>query len=141
MALLMMAAVGFYADRNNGWRCPLRWARNLGVLCELAIVASLAIGVWLASRSRRLRLAVGAARRRPHLQIRRRADIDDALVLIGGMTPGLFTATEAATAALRLGDLPRHRRLHGKMLIKLGGNSELTATLFIVSAASYLGWS
>jgi len=67
------------------------------------------------------------------------------VLLIGGMTTGLFTATEGAIAAcvwaLFLG-LVWYRTLSWKMLVKASMDTvETTSTvLFIVAAASIFGW-
>jgi tripartite ATP-independent transporter DctM subunit len=69
----------------------------------------------------------------------------DVLLLIGGMTSGIFTATEGAIAAsvwaMFLG-LVWYRTLNWKMLIKVSMDTiETTATvLLIVAAASIFGW-
>ena len=67
------------------------------------------------------------------------------VLLIGGMTTGVFTATEGAIAAcvwaLFLG-LVWYRTLNWKMLIKVSMDTiETTSTvLLIVAAASIFGW-
>ena len=67
------------------------------------------------------------------------------VLLIGGMTTGVFTPTEGAVAAcvwaLFLG-LFWYRTLTWKMLVKVSMETiETTATvLFIVAAASIFGW-
>src|SRR5450759_2642887 len=67
------------------------------------------------------------------------------VLLIGGMTTGVFTATEGAIAAcvwaLFLG-LAWYRTLSWKMLVKASMDTIETtsAVLFIVAAASIFGW-
>ena len=67
------------------------------------------------------------------------------VLLIGGMTTGVFTATEGAIAAcvwaLFLG-LVWYRTLHWKKLVKVSMDTIETtsAVLFIVAAASIFGW-
>jgi tripartite ATP-independent transporter DctM subunit len=67
------------------------------------------------------------------------------VLLIGGMTTGIFTATEGAIAAcvwaLILG-LVWYRTLNWRMLVKVSMDTvETTSTvLFIVAAASIFGW-
>jgi tripartite ATP-independent transporter DctM subunit len=67
------------------------------------------------------------------------------VLLIGGMTTGLFTATEGAIAAcvwaIFLGGF-WYRTLNWKMLVKASMDTvETTSTvLFIVAAASIFGW-
>ena len=67
------------------------------------------------------------------------------VLLIGGMTTGIFTATEGAIAAcvwaMFLG-LVWYRTLNWKMLIKVSMDTvETTSTvLLIVAAASIFGW-
>ena len=67
------------------------------------------------------------------------------VLLIGGMTSGVFTATEGAIAAcvwsLFLG-VVWYRTMHWKKLIKVSMDTVETtaAVLFIVAAASIFGW-
>ena len=152
MALLMMGTVAYYAHRN-GWGGDVRfdWGRLIKALVELAIVASFPVAIWLATGAGAIpTLAVAGA-----LVVLLVADrffrfdavlpILTPVLLIGGMTSGVFTATEGAIAAcvwsLFLG-LAWYRTLSWKMLIKASMDTiETTATvLLIVAAASIFGW-
>src|SRR5207244_5989015 len=67
------------------------------------------------------------------------------VLLIGGMTTGVFTPTEGAIAACvwaLVWGLLWYRTLHWRMLVKVSMDTiETTATvLFIVAAASIFGW-
>lgn len=152
MALLMMATVSLYAHRNKwGGDVPFAWPRILGVLGELAIVAALPTAIGLsvgAGASPRLAVVAGFAALLIADRVFRFSAVlplMTPILLIGGMTSGLFTATEGAIAAcvwaIFLG-LVWYRTLDWKMLIRAAMETvELTATvLFIVSAASVFGW-
>ncbi|WP_376989087.1 TRAP transporter large permease [Bosea sp. R86505] len=152
MALLMMATVSFYAHRNKwGGDVPFEWPRILRVLGELAIVAGFPLAIWLAvdaGVSPRIAVVAGFALLLAADRVFRFAAVLPLMtpvLLIGGMTSGLFTATEGAIAAcvwaIFLGTV-WYRTLSGRMVIKASMETvELTATvLFIVSAASVFGW-
>ncbi|MET3889199.1 TRAP-type C4-dicarboxylate transport system permease large subunit [Bosea sp. OAE506] len=152
MALLMMATVSLYAHRNKwGGDVPFHWPRILGVLGELAIVAGFPLAIWLAvgaGVSPRIAVIAGFALLLAADRVFRFAAVLPLMtpvLLIGGMTSGLFTATEGAIAAcvwaIFLGTV-WYRTLSGRMVIKASMETvELTATvLFIVSAASVFGW-
>lgn len=152
MALLMMATVSLYAHRNKwGGDVPFHWPRILGVFGELAIVAGFPLAIWLAvgaGVSPRIAVIAGFALLLAADRVFRFAAVLPLMtpvLLIGGMTSGLFTATEGAIAAcvwaIFLGTV-WYRTLSGRMVIKASMETvELTATvLFIVSAASVFGW-
>ena len=152
MALLMMATVSLYAHRNKwGGDVPFHWPRILGVFGELAIVAGFPLAIWLAVEagiSPRIAVVSGFALLLAADRVFRFAAVLPLMtpvLLIGGMTSGLFTATEGAIAAcvwaIFLGTV-WYRTLSGGMVIKASMETvELTATvLFIVSAASVFGW-
>ena len=152
MALLMMATVSLYAHRNKwGGDVPFHWPRILGVLGELAIVAGFPLAIWLAvgaGVSPRIAVIAGFVLLLAADRVFRFAAVLPLMtpvLLIGGMTSGLFTATEGAIAAcvwaIFLGTV-WYRTLSGRMVIKASMETvELTATvLFIVSAASVFGW-
>ena len=152
MALLMMATVSVYAHRNKwGGDVPFEWPRILGVFGELAIVAGFPLAIWLAVQagvSPRIAVIAGFVLLLAADRVFRFAAVLPLMtpvLLIGGMTSGLFTATEGAIAAcvwaIFLGIL-WYRTLNWKMLIRASMETvELTATvLFIVSAASVFGW-
>ncbi|MDP3317848.1 MAG: TRAP transporter large permease, partial [Bosea sp. (in: a-proteobacteria)] len=152
MALLMMATVSLYAHRNKwGGDVPFHWPRILGVFGELVIVAGFPLAIWLAvgaGVSPRIAVIAGFALLLAADRVFRFAAVLPLMtpvLLIGGMTSGLFTATEGAIAAcvwaIFLGTV-WYRTLSGAMVIKASMETvELTATvLFIVSAASVFGW-
>jgi len=152
MATLMMATVAWYAHRN-GWGGDVRfdWPRLLKALVELAIVAGFPVAIWLATEAGVMpTLAVAVA-----LVVLLVADrffrfdavlpILTPVLLIGGMTAGVFTATEGAIAAcvwsLFLG-LVWYRTLTWRMLVKVSMDTIETSStvLLIVAAASIFGW-
>jgi len=152
MALLMMATVAYFAHKNK-WGGDVRfvWGRLLKALMELSIVAGFPVAIWFATEAGAVpTAAVGVAL--VLLLIADRVLSFDAVLplltpvlLIGGMTAGVFTATEGAIAAcvwaLFLG-VVWYRTLTWKMLIKVSMDTiETTATvLLIVAAASIFGW-
>jgi TRAP-type C4-dicarboxylate transport system permease large subunit len=152
MAILMMLTVAFFAHKNKwGADVPFQWKRVGKAVGEALIVAAWPTFVWIAvelGADARASVAVG-------LVILLAADwrfrfaavlpIMTPVLLIGGMTTGVFTATEGAIAAcvwaLFLG-LVWYRTLSGKMLVKASMDTIETtaAVLFIVAAASIFGW-
>ena len=152
MALLMMATVAFFAHKNKwGGDIAFEWKRIGKALLELAVVAGFPIAIWLATQQGAnpvwtVAIALGlllAADR--YFRFNAVLPIMTPVLLIGGMTSGVFTATEGAIAAcvwsLFLG-IAWFRTLNWKMLIKVSMDTiETTATvLFIVAAASIFGW-
>jgi TRAP-type C4-dicarboxylate transport system permease large subunit len=153
MTVLMMLTVAYYARKYN-WGHDV--AFSLGTLAkatlEVAIVAMFPISVWLANEYGHLTLnwAVGAA-----LVVLLALDyifsfdavmaLMAPVLLIGGMTLGWFTPTEAAMAAvmwaLFLG-LVRYRSLSLRGLAKVSFDTiETTSSImFIVAAAAIFGW-
>src|SRR5918993_5481402 len=152
MALLMMATVAFFAHKNKwGGDIAFEWKRIGKALLELAIVAGFPTAIWLATQQGTnpvwtvviaLALLLAADR---YFRFNAVLPIMTPVLLIGGMTTGVFTATEGAIAAcmwsLFLGIAWFHT-LSWKMLIKVSMDTiETTATvLFIVAAASIFGW-
>ena len=152
MTLLMMATVAFHAHRN-GWGSdsPFSW-RQLGeATVEVLIVLAFPVAIWLMMLAGlSTNLAIGVA-----LAILLAFDwwfdfsavmaLMAPVILIGGMTMGLFTPTEAAVAAvlwsLFLG-LVRYRTMTLRTLAKATFDTiETTASvLFIVTAASIFAW-
>jgi len=156
MAILMMLTVAFYAHKNKwGADIPFQWARVLRALGELAIVLGWPTAIWLlVDPDFGIELA-------PHytvfaaLVVLFAADwkfrfqavlpIMTPVLLIGGMTTGVFTATEGAIAAcvwaLFLG-LVWYRTMTWKKLVKVSMDTIETtaAVLLIVAAASIFGW-
>ncbi len=152
MAALMMLTVSFFAWRNKwGGDIPFEWRRVAGVLVELAVLVLLPTAVFTViewGAPPRPTVIGGLVLLLVMDKVFKFAAVLPLLtpiLLIGGMTSGLFTATEGAIAAcvwaLFLG-LVWYRTLNWKMFIKASQDTvETTATvLFIVSAASVFGW-
>lgn len=153
MALLMMLTVAYFAHRN-GWGGDIRfeWPRVSKALAETAVVIAWPLALWL---------LIAKAGLQPQLTVLGGAivlftldrifrfqavlPIMTPVLLIGGMTTGVFTPTEGAIAAclwaMALGFL-WYRTLDWKMFVKICLDTvETTATvLFIVAAASIFGW-
>jgi TRAP-type C4-dicarboxylate transport system permease large subunit len=153
MALLMMLTVAYFAHRN-GWGSDIRFSgsRFGKAIIETVVVAAWPIALWLlitkAGTQPQLTVLVGlvvlfASDRIFGFQAV--LPIMTPVLLIGGMTTGLFTPTEGAIAAcvwaLVLG-LTWYRTLSLRRLLKICLDTvETTATvLFIVAAASIFGW-
>ena len=153
MALLMMITVAYFAHKNNwGSDYTFSWPLIIKALGETAMVIGWPLSVWWLIDKMGLPpqpTVVGA------LGVLFIADkvfrfqavlpIMTPVLLIGGMTTGVFTPTEGAIAAcvwaLVLG-LLWYRTLTLKMFVKVCLDTvETTATvLFIVAAASIFGW-
>jgi TRAP-type C4-dicarboxylate transport system permease large subunit len=152
MTVLMMLTVAFFAHKN-GWGSDvkLNWPRVRKAFIELGMVVGFPLLLWaLATSGVDMHWAAPLAMLA--LLAMDRAwrfnavlPIMTPVLLIGGMTTGLFTATEGAIAAcvwaLFLG-LVWYRTLSWKMLVKASMDTvETTSTvLFIVAAASIFGW-
>ncbi|MDQ6679620.1 MAG: TRAP transporter large permease [Pseudomonadota bacterium] len=153
MAVLMMATVAYYAHKNN-WGGDIKFsASRLGkAIIETAVVAGWPLAVWALIAKAGLQpqavvfvalLVLFAADR--FFRFQAVLPIMTPVLLIGGMTTGLFTPTEGAIAACvwatGLG-LAWYRTLTWKMFVKVClDTTETTATvLFIVAAASIFGW-
>jgi TRAP-type C4-dicarboxylate transport system permease large subunit len=152
MALLMMLTVGYFAHKHNwGGDIPFEWHRIGKAFVELAVVVGWPLAIWAGIQAGvPFNIAVGVG-----LVALFAADwkwkfdavmpIMTPVLLIGGMTTGVFTPTEGAIAAcvwsLVLG-LVWYRTLTWKMLVKVSMDTiETTATvMFIVAAASIFGW-
>ncbi|QTN22845.1 TRAP transporter large permease [Rhizobacter sp. AJA081-3] len=152
MALLMMITVAYFAHKN-GWGGDVKFSgsRFGKALIEMAVVAGWPLAVWgLVQAGMQPQLTVAVA-----LVVLFAADryfgfqavlpIMTPVLLIGGMTTGLFTPTEGAIAAcvwsMVLG-LAWYRTMRWKMFVKVCLDTvETTATvMFIVAAASIFGW-
>jgi len=152
MALLMMITVAYFAHKN-GWGGDIKFSgsRFGKALIEMAVVAGWPLAVWgLVQAGMQPQLTVAVA-----LVVLFAADryfgfqavlpIMTPVLLIGGMTTGLFTPTEGAIAAcvwsMVLG-LAWYRTMRWKMFVKVCLDTvETTATvMFIVAAASIFGW-
>ncbi|MDO8388618.1 MAG: TRAP transporter large permease [Polaromonas sp.] len=153
LAILMMLTVAYFAHKN-GWGGDIQfeWPRVIKALAETAVVIGWPVLVWLLIA--RLGMpaqitvvvclaALFAADR--FFQFQAVLPIMTPVLLIGGMTTGIFTPTEGAIAAclwaMILG-FAWYRTLNWKMFIKVSLDTvETTATvLFIVAAASIFGW-
>jgi TRAP-type C4-dicarboxylate transport system permease large subunit len=152
MTLMMMFTVAYFA-RRNGWGAdtPFAWKRLGEATLEIAIVLAFPLVIWLAVEAgASVNLAAGVA-----FVVLLALDwvfnfsavmaLMAPVILIGGMTMGWFTPTEAAVAAviwaLFLG-LVRYRSMTLKTLAKATFDTiETTASvLFIVTAASIFAW-
>jgi TRAP-type C4-dicarboxylate transport system permease large subunit len=152
MAILMMFTVAYYAHKNNWGRdVAFRWSKIGKALLELVVVAGFPTAIWGATEMgtapaptffAAIVLLLFADR---YFRFNAVLPIMTPVLLIGGMTSGIFTATEGAIAAcvwaMFLG-LVWYRTLNWKMLIKVSMDTvETTATvLLIVAAASIFGW-
>ncbi len=152
MALLMMITVAYFAHKN-GWGGDIKFSgsRFGKALIELAVVVGWPLAVWglvQAGMQPQFTVAVAlvvlfAADR--HFGFQAVLPIMTPVLLIGGMTTGLFTPTEGAIAAcvwsMVLG-LAWYRTMSWKMFVKVCLDTvETTATvMFIVAAASIFGW-
>ena len=152
MAFLMMLTVAFFAHKNK-WGGDIRFSgsRFGKALVELAVVAGWPLALWGL-------ISLGAP---PQITVflglvalfvldkifsfEAVLPIMTPVLLIGGMTTGLFTPTEGAIAAcvwsMLLG-FGWYRTLKFKMFVKVCLDTvETTSTvLFIVAAASIFGW-
>ena len=153
MALLMMLTVAYFAHKN-GWGGDVKfeWPKLLKALLETLVVIAWPLFIWLmvteVGTHAQLTVLVGlvllfAADKLFNFQAV--LPIMTPVLLIGGMTTGVFTPTEGAIAAcvwaLILGFL-WYRTLNFKLFVKICLDTvETTATvLFIVAAASIFGW-
>jgi len=152
MAFLMMLTVAYFAHKN-GWGGDIRfeWPRVAKALIETAVVIAWPLAVYgLINAGLQPQLTVlgsmvvlFAADR--YFNFQAVLPIMTPVLLIGGMTTGLFTPTEGAIAAcawaMVLG-LAWYRTLSWKMFVKVCLDTvETTATvMFIVAAASIFGW-
>jgi TRAP-type C4-dicarboxylate transport system permease large subunit len=153
MALLMMLTVAYFAHKN-GWGGDVKfnWPKLLKALMETLVVIAWPLLIWLlvteVGTHAQLTVLVGlvllfAADKLFNFQAV--LPIMTPVLLIGGMTTGVFTPTEGAIAAcvwaLILGFL-WYRTLNFKLFVKICLDTvETTATvLFIVAAASIFGW-
>ena len=153
MAILMMFTVAWFAHKN-GWGGDIRfeWPRVLKALGETAVVILWPVGLWALVTQLGLPpqptvvagLVLLFALDRL-LRFQAVLPIMTPVLLIGGMSTGIFTPTEGAIAAciwaLVLG-FAWYRTLTFRMFLKICLDTvETTSTvLFIVAAASIFGW-
>ncbi|KQT83863.1 TRAP transporter large permease [Aurantimonas sp. Leaf443] len=151
MTLLMMVTVAVFA-RRRGWGsdAPFEMAKLLSASVEVLVVLAVPLLIWALTFVLSLNMAVLVG-----LAILVALDwyfdfsavmaLMTPVILIGGMTMGWFTPTEAAVAAviwsLFLG-LVRYRSMTFRSLAKASFDTiETTASvLFIVTAASVFAW-
>ena len=152
LTLLMMLTVAYYA-RRNGWGgdVAFHWGRLGGASLEILLVLAFPMAVWLAVKAGASVNVAAITAFVVLLALDWRYNFSAVLalmapvILIGGMTMGWFTPTEAAVAAvlwaLFLG-LVRYRSMTLKTLAKATFDTiETTASvLFIVTAASIFAW-
>jgi len=152
MTLLMMFTVAYIARRNNwGGDTAFSWKSLGSAGTEVLVVLAFPMAVWLLWKAgMSVNMAVGIS-----LAVLLALDwyfdfsavmaLMAPVILIGGMTLGWFTPTEAAMAAvawaLFLG-LVRYRSMTLRALAKATFDTiETTASvLFIVTAASIFAW-
>ena len=153
MALLMMLTVAYFAHKN-GWGGDVKFngGKLAKALFETAVVIGWPLLLWVLIGKLgfppQLTVAVALAA----LFVADKAfnfqavlPIMTPVLLIGGMTTGIFTPTEGAIAAcvwsMILG-FAWYRTINFKMFVKVCLDTvETTATvLFIVAAASIFGW-
>jgi len=152
MTLLMMITVAYFA-RKNGWGAdtPFVWKRLGQATLEIVIVLAFPLAVWLMTKAGvSVNIAASGAFALLlvldwYFNFSAVMALMAPVILIGGMTMGWFTPTEAAMAAviwaLFLG-LVRYRSMTFKTLAKASFDTiETTASvLFIVTAASIFAW-
>jgi tripartite ATP-independent transporter DctM subunit len=148
-----MITVAYFAHKN-GWGGDIKfeWPRVLKALAETAAVIVWPVALWVLIVKAGLpavptviggAIALFAADRAFKFQAV--LPIMTPVLLIGGMTTGIFTPTEGAIAAclwaMVLG-FAWYRTLNWKMFVRVCLDTvETTATvLFIVAAASIFGW-
>ncbi len=152
LTVLMMLTVAYFAHKNN-WGADIKfvWGRVAKALVELAVVIAFPLVIWAGIRAGGLPVVVVITAIVALFiadwkwKFEAVLPIMTPVLLIGGMSTGVFTPTEGAVAAsiwaLFLG-LVWYRTLSLKMLVKVSMETiETTATvLFIVAAASIFGW-
>jgi len=153
MAILMMLTVAYFAHKN-GWGGDIKfeWPRVLKALSETLVVIGWPLALWLLIDKAGLPAQATVVAGLVVLfgldkvfKFQAVLPIMTPVLLIGGMTTGLFTPTEGAVAAclwaIVLGFF-WYRTLNWKMFVKVCLDTvETTSTvLFIVAAASIFGW-
>jgi TRAP-type C4-dicarboxylate transport system permease large subunit len=153
MAVMMMFTVAYFAHKN-GWGADIKfeWPRVIKALVETLVVIGWPVLLWVLVEKAGLPaqpvvlaglIALFVADKA--FQFQAVLPIMTPVLLIGGMTTGIFTPTEGAIAAciwaLVLG-FAWYKTLNFKMFVKVCLDTvETTSTvLFIVAAASIFGW-
>ncbi len=153
MAIFMMLMVAYYAKvRGYGADIAFSWSRMGRAFIELFAVAAVATALYFLWSNKALGgmakfgfpiIAVLIADKL--FKFEAFMALLTPVILIGGMSSGLFTPTEAAVAAvawaLFLG-LVWYRTLNWRMLIKISMDTIETTSvvLFIVASASIFAW-
>jgi TRAP-type C4-dicarboxylate transport system permease large subunit len=130
MAVLMMLTVAYFAHKN-GWGGDIKfeWPRVIKALAETAVVILWPVAVWLLIAKAGLppQITVVAAlvvlfAMDKYFNFQAALPIMTPVLLIGGMTTGIFTPTEGAIAAclwaMVLG-FAWYRTLNWKMFVKI----------------------
>jgi TRAP-type C4-dicarboxylate transport system permease large subunit len=152
MAFLMMLTVAYFAHKN-GWGADIKFdgLRFGKAILEMAVVVGWPLAIYYAVQwggQPQLVVAIGLVllfAGDKFFKWQAVLPIMTPVLLIGGMTTGLFTPTEGAIAAcvwaMVLG-LAWYRTLSWRMFVKVCLDTvETTATvMFIVAAASIFGW-
>jgi TRAP-type C4-dicarboxylate transport system permease large subunit len=153
MAILMMFTVAYFAHKN-GWGSDVKfeWPRVIKALAETLVVIGWPLVLWLLiakagfpAQATVLAGLVALFAADKFFGFQAVLPIMTPVLLIGGMTTGIFTPTEGAIAAciwaMVLG-FAWYRTLNWKMFVKVCLDTvETTSTvLFIVAAASIFGW-
>ena len=153
MAILMMLTVAYYAHKN-GWGADVKfsWPQVLKALSETLVVIAWPVALWLlivkAGLPAQITVLGGLIvlfALDKAFKFQAALPIMTPVLLIGGMTTGIFTPTEGAIAAclwaMVLG-FAWYKTLNFKMFVKVCLDTvETTSTvLFIVAAASIFGW-
>ncbi len=153
MTLAMMATVAYFAHKN-GWGsdAPFSWPQLGSAALEIFIVLAFPLTIWLlvvgAGLSVNMAVGIGLVALLAldwYFDFSAVMALMAPVILIGGMTLGWFTPTEAAVAAviwsLFLG-LVRYRSMTLQTVAKATFDTiETTASvLFIVTAASIFAW-
>ncbi len=153
MAVLMMLTVAYFAHRNGwGGDVAFHWPTLVKALIETGVVVGWPLSIWWLITEQQtppqttvflgLLLLFLADK---WFRFQAVLPIMTPVLLIGGMTTGVFTPTEGAIAAcvwaLVLG-LLWYRTLNLRLFVQICLDTvETTATvLFIVAAASIFGW-
>jgi TRAP-type C4-dicarboxylate transport system permease large subunit len=152
MSIFMMLTVAYYAHkRGYGSDTPFSWLKLSKASLEIVVVLAFPFGIWLltlidVSVNWAVGICFGALLALDWtFKFSAVMALMAPVILIGGMTMGWFTPTEAAVAAvmwaLFLG-LVRYRSLSWRMLVKASMDTiETTSTvLLIVAAASIFSW-
>ena len=153
MAGLMMLTVAYFAHKN-GWGADVKfeWPRVIKALTETLVVIAWPVLLWalIVKGGLPAQLTVFSGLivlfiADKLFKFQAALPIMTPVLLIGGMTTGIFTPTEGAIAAclwaLVLGFF-WYRTLNFRMFVKVSLDTvETTSTvLFIVAAASIFGW-